>query len=168
MRRRDHRRRRHCRPAAHRQVLCSVRRPLPETVERLRAFKTASTAIHGSLLMAALLHQEDVRARLKHGTLPPQQPTRRAGSDKALLRRSTTEGVGMLQPSEDFNVVREAFKVSPPPPPPLAARRAPLPPLYPVELASALARYAIAIACASERARQRAGARRWLIIGGAA
>ena len=33
-------------------------RPLPDTVERLRAFKTASTAIHGSLLMAALLHQE--------------------------------------------------------------------------------------------------------------
>ena len=32
-------------------------RPLPGTVERLRAFKMASAAIHGSLLMAALLHQ---------------------------------------------------------------------------------------------------------------
>ena len=42
-------------------------RPLPDTAERLRAFKTASTAIHGSLLMAALLHQDSLRSEQAGG-----------------------------------------------------------------------------------------------------
>ena len=87
-------------------------RPLPETVERLRAFKTASTAIHGSLLMAALLHQEGVREQLQAGKLRKPSSGWMPGKDKGqLLRRTTTEGVGMLQPREDFNVVRAAWKL---------------------------------------------------------
>ena len=93
-------------------------RPLPETVERLRAFKTASAAIHGSLLMAALLYQDNLREQL---SALPRRHSSGAGSEGGsgggsggggkLLRRSTTEGVGMLQPSEDFNVVRAAYEL---------------------------------------------------------
>ena len=91
-------------------------RPLPDTVERLRAFKTASTAIHGSLLMAALLHQEGVREQLAAEKLkrPGMGSWFSSGSSAtkaAVLRRSTTEGVGMLRPEEDFNVVRAAWKL---------------------------------------------------------
>jgi serine/threonine protein kinase/ribosomal protein L12E/L44/L45/RPP1/RPP2 len=100
-------------------------RPLPDTVERLRAFKTASTAIHGSLLMAALLHQEGVRAQLARtkaskaswlGAALGKRTESGTGpggdsSKGALLRRTTTEGVGTLQPEEDFNVVRAAWRL---------------------------------------------------------
>uniref|UniRef100_A0A7S2IWR8 cGMP-dependent protein kinase n=1 Tax=Haptolina brevifila TaxID=156173 RepID=A0A7S2IWR8_9EUKA len=86
-------------------------RPLPDTVERLRAFKTASAAIHGSLLMAALLYQENVREQLAQSR-DRKKPWGGWGySGNRLLRRSTTEGIGMLQPSEDFNVVRAAFQL---------------------------------------------------------
>ena len=110
-------------------------RPLPDTVERLRAFKTASTAIHGSLLMAALLHQEQLREQLKQsskrsagGWLSAALGGGRRGDSSSgggagggggggggqtasPLRRSTTEGIGMLNPEEDFNVVRAAWKL---------------------------------------------------------
>lgn len=70
--------------------------PLPDTAERLRAFKTASTAIHGSLLMAALLYQDSVKAKAGEG---------------GLRRALTAEGVGLLQPGSTFNVVQAAYKV---------------------------------------------------------
>jgi len=104
-------------------------RPLPETVERLRAFKTASAAIHGSLLMAALLYQESVREQVRFegdrgsggsgsvwvfGIGGGGSTNRTEMADgKALLRRSTTEGIGMLESrrGSEFNVVRAAYNL---------------------------------------------------------
>jgi len=86
-------------------------RPLPDTVERLRAFKTASRAIHGSLLMAALLHQEDVKEQLRQGTLRASGSQSQHDKRHDKLRRSTTEGVGMFTPAADFNVVRAAWNL---------------------------------------------------------
>ena len=73
-------------------------KPLPDTAERLRAFKTASTAIHGSLLMAALLHQDSLKAS-------------QGAQGEGALKRTFTEGVGMLQPGSTFNVVRAAYNM---------------------------------------------------------
>lgn len=96
-------------------------RPLPETVERLHAFKTASSAIHGSLLMAALLYQDDVRERVRvegetssssWGSSWGFGGAKQSGDSKRQLRRSTTEGIGMLQSrGSEFNVVKAAFKL---------------------------------------------------------
>ena len=96
-------------------------RPLPETVERLHAFKTASSAIHGSLLMAALLYQDSVRERVRvegetstssWGSSWGFGGAKQSEDSKRQLRRSTTEGIGMLQSrGSEFNVVKAAFKL---------------------------------------------------------
>ena len=82
-------------------------RPLPDTVERLRAFKTASTAIHGSLLLAVMLHQEKVRAALDGDD---------GESRTSALQRtiSASEGVGLAKGRRDaeaFDVIGAAYKL---------------------------------------------------------
>jgi CRP-like cAMP-binding protein len=94
-------------------------KPLPDTQERLRAFKTASQAIHGSLLLAALLHQEAIRlASAGEPRRPEDAPAarplalRRADSVSRLRRTVTlSEGVGMIQPESRYDVVRAAYEL---------------------------------------------------------
>lgn len=95
-------------------------KPLPDTQERLRAFKTASQAIHGSLLLAALLHQEAIRqasADAPRGapagaTAAPPLALRRTDSVNRLRRTVTlSEGVGMIQPESRYDVVRAAYEL---------------------------------------------------------
>ena len=86
-------------------------RPLPDTVERLRAFKTASTAIHGSLLLAVLLHQEKVRA-----ALDGDGDEARTGASESELQRtiSASEGVGLAKGKHDaeaFDVIGAAYRL---------------------------------------------------------
>ena len=111
-------------------------KPLPDTQERLRAFKTASQAIHGSLLLAALLHQEAIRQatsstqersnfafdQASGGTHAESTKSNPSDGQASELRRSTSvsrlrrtvslsEGVGMIQPEQRYDVVRAAYEL---------------------------------------------------------
>ena len=94
-------------------------RPLPDTQERLRAFKKATTAIHASLLLAVLLHQDSVldAERSVGDSSGADGGKRVAGDDQgSRLRRSISisEGVGLRGgsgSSEDFNPLRAAYRL---------------------------------------------------------
>ena len=94
-------------------------RPLPDTQERLRAFKKATTAIHASLLLAVLLHQDSVldAERSVGDSSGADGGKRVAGGDQgSRLRRSISisEGVGLRGgsgSSEDFNPLRAAYRL---------------------------------------------------------
>ena len=86
--------------------------PLPETAERLRAFKKASAAFHGSLVLAALLHQDEYVRKLKAERNVDALQRTASGSD-LLLRRvpSMTEGAALRAGGANFDVVGAAWSL---------------------------------------------------------
>jgi CRP-like cAMP-binding protein len=97
-------------------------KPLPDTLERLRAFKKASAAIHGSLLLAALLHQERLRESAAeaaaaaaaesaaHAAATKGGAPTHGGGSRLQRTISISEGVGMPAASR-FDVARAAWRI---------------------------------------------------------